>query len=38
MWDVPVITDQTILVNHPDVVLHGKKGGNLPADQYRHTR
>jgi len=25
VWDVPVITDQTILANWPDVVLHYKK-------------
>ena len=25
MWDVPVITDQTILTNQPNIVLHDKK-------------
>jgi hypothetical protein len=25
IWDVPVITDQTILANRPDLVLHDKK-------------
>jgi len=25
MWDVPVITNRTILVNRPDIVLHDKE-------------
>jgi hypothetical protein len=25
MWDVPVITDQRVLANHPNTVLHDKK-------------
>lgn len=25
MWDVPIITDRTILANRPDIVLHNKK-------------
>jgi len=25
MWDIPVITDQKILANQPDIVLHDKK-------------
>jgi hypothetical protein len=25
MWDIPVITDRTILANWPNVVLHDKK-------------
>jgi len=25
VWDVPVITDRTILANRPDIVLHDKK-------------
>jgi hypothetical protein len=25
MWDVPVITDRTMLANQPDIVLHDKK-------------
>jgi len=25
MWDVPVITNQTILANRLDIVLHNKK-------------
>jgi hypothetical protein len=25
MWNIPVTTDQTILANQPDIVLHDKK-------------
>jgi len=25
MWDIPVITDRTILTDQPDIVLHNKK-------------
>jgi hypothetical protein len=25
VWDIPVITDQKILANQPDIVLHDKK-------------
>jgi hypothetical protein len=25
MWDVPAITDRTILANRPDILLHDKK-------------
>jgi len=25
MWDAPVITDQTVLENQPNIVLHDKK-------------
>jgi hypothetical protein len=28
MWDVPGITYQTVLANHPDIVLHDKKKEN----------
>jgi hypothetical protein len=26
MWDIPVITDSTIVANQPDIVLHNKIG------------
>jgi hypothetical protein len=25
MWDVPAITDRTVLANRPDIILHEKK-------------
>jgi hypothetical protein len=37
MWDVPVITDRTILANRPDRVLHDKKRENLATDRYGQT-
>jgi hypothetical protein len=36
MWDVPVITDRTILANQPRIVLHNKEV-NTHTDQYSHT-
>jgi len=38
MWDIPVITDRTVLANRPDKVLHDKKREDLPTDRYNHTR
>ena len=38
IWDVPVVTDRTILANWPDLVLHDKKTEDLPTDRYSHTR
>jgi len=40
MWDVPVITDRTILVNRPDTALHDTEKDNtcLLTDRYSHTR
>ena len=33
MWDVPAVTDRTILANRPDIVLHDKKEKTcLPID------
>jgi len=37
MWDVPVITDQTILANRPDRVLHDKKTEDVPTDRNDFT-
>jgi len=25
MWDVPAVTDRTVLANQPDIVLHDKE-------------
>ena len=36
MWDVSVITDQTILANRPHIVLHNKEV-KTHTDQYSHT-
>ena len=36
MWDVPVVTDRTILANQPHVVLHNKEV-KTHTDQYSHT-
>jgi hypothetical protein len=30
MWDVPVITDQAVLVNQPDIFLHDRKKKTYP--------
>jgi len=38
MWDVPVITDQTVLANQPNTVLHDKKREDLPTDRYSCSR
>ena len=32
MWDVPVITDSTIVANRPDIVLHDKIREELPTE------
>jgi hypothetical protein len=32
MWDVPGITDQTVLANQPSIELHDKKREDLPTD------
>jgi hypothetical protein len=34
MWDVPVITDRTILTNRPDT----KFREDMPIERYGHTR
>ena len=38
IWDIPVITDQTITENWLDIVIHDKKRKDLPTDHYSHTR
>ena len=38
IWDIPVITDQTITANTLDTVMHDKKREDLPTDHYSHTR
>ena len=32
MWNVPVITDRTILVNRPDIALHDTEKDAIPDD------
>ena len=38
MWDVPVITDRTVLANKAEIVRHDKKRYDLPTNRYSHTR
>jgi hypothetical protein len=38
MWDVPVITDRTILANRPEIVFYYKKREDFPTNRYSQAR